>query len=216
MTMRIRPTSSIRALGWQAWAASLLLFALLCAVVAYWSVLLLAPRSPLAPSGSVVDSRALPELRQAASVFGLDGSAAPSAQAANIQVSGIVAAGARGSAILAVDGKPPKAYAVGEAIGPGQRVAAVRSDAVVIADGDAQIELPAPPAASIAVLTSGPNPNAPRADAPAQFAPAGTAPGVSPAAAPAGLPQFFPRPAAAPPAPAATVLQKQPDARPGN
>lgn len=213
--MRIRPTSSIRTLGWQAWAASLLLFALLCAIVAYWAGLLLAPRAPLAPSGSLVDSRALPELRQAASVFGLDGSAAP-AQPSNIQVSGIVAAGARGSAILAIDGKPPKAYAVGETIGAGQRVIAVRSDAVVIANGDAQVELPAPPAASIAVLTSGPNPNAPRADAPAQFAPAGTAPGVSPAAAPAGLPQFFPRPAAAPPAPAATVLQKQPDARSGN
>lgn len=205
--MRIRPTSALRTFGWPAWLASLLLFALLCAIVAHWAVVLLAPRAPLAPAGDVTDPRALPELRLAATVFGLDRSSAAAARPSNIQVSGIVAAGARGSAILAIDGKPPRVYAVGEALGPAQRLLAVRSDAVVIASGDERVELPAPPAASIAVLDSGANAPAAPSVAPLAVPPPAAAPGAGPLA---------PAPAVAPPPAGAPVLRKDVGSRAGN
>lgn len=156
-TMRTIPIPAIRSLSLPAWLASLVLFALLCAVSAYWAVSLLAPRPPLAPGTSAAESGALPELQRAATLFGSTRVVLQAVAARNIQVQGVVAAGELGSAILAIDGKPARAYAVGELLGAGQHLAEVRSDAVVIASGTARTELPSPPTTSLAVLTSGPN-----------------------------------------------------------
>ena len=156
-TMRSIPIPAIRSLSLPAWLASLLLFALLCAVSAYWAVTLLAPRPPLAPASSAAESGTLPELQRAGTLFGSTRVALQPAAVRNIEVYGVVAAGELGSAILAIDGKPARAYAVGELLGAGQYLADVRSDAVVIANGAARSELPSPPTTSLAVLTSGPN-----------------------------------------------------------
>ncbi len=153
--MRSRPLSALRALGWPSWLATLALFALLCAILAYWSMILLAPRSPIAPASALAGRDALPELQLASQLFGTTQGAAAAAAASNIQVLGIVAAGRRGSAILAIDGKAPRPFAVGEALSPTQRLAEVRSNAVIVAGAGEPLELPAPESPSIAVLTSG-------------------------------------------------------------
>ena len=74
----------------------------------------------------------------------------------NVQVLGVVAAGRLGSAILIVDGKPARSFAVGDSIGPGQRVRTVRPDKVVIDDNGRMAEVPAPAPTSTAVLTCRP------------------------------------------------------------
>jgi general secretion pathway protein C len=154
--MRISSISTIRTLGWPAWSVSLLLFAGVCAIAAYWAAVLLAPRAPIAPTTIVADPRALPELQQSAQLFGLSEQVAVT-KLANIEVVGIVAAGRRGSAILGIDGKPPRAFAVGEELNSSQRLSAVEGDRVVIANNGRLVELPAPSTASLDVLTSGSN-----------------------------------------------------------
>jgi len=152
--MRLRPLSSISPVGWPAWLATVVGFALVCGVLAYWGVQLLAPTSPVAPSAAAQAPSALPDLGRAARLFGAgaDAAAAGPARASNIVVVGVLAAGARGSAILAVDGKPAKAYGVGDRIVDAQRVLLVRPDAVVIGGQGVRSELPAPPRPDPALL----------------------------------------------------------------
>ena len=54
---------------------------------------------------------------------------------ANVQVSGVFAAGTRSSAVLIVDGKPARAYLVGQQIAPGLTLAEVRQDGVTLESG---------------------------------------------------------------------------------
>jgi len=153
--MRIRSVSSTRVVGWPAWTAALVMMALLCAVIAYWAVTLLAPRAPIAPPALTLDPRALPELQQARLLFGVDQAIQAPARLANVEVVGIVAAGARGSAILVIDDKPPATFAVGEQLNTRQRLVEVRADAVVIGSASQRFEVPAPEGGSLAVLTGG-------------------------------------------------------------
>lgn len=183
--MRSRTLTALRPTGWPAWLATCAAFALLCAVIAYWTMLALAPPAVIAPSRAAKEPRALPDLQFVAQLFGVPPNAGPAvAPPSNIQVVGIVAAGRRGAAILAVDGKPGKPYAVGERITPSQLLAEVRADRVVIDTQGATSELPMPTRASLAVLTSGVGKS--RADA-AAGTPAGVPAGAA-AGTPAGVP----------------------------
>lgn len=178
--MRSRTLSAWRPTGWPAWLATCAAFALLCAVIAYWTMLALAPRAVIAPSRAAKEPRALPDLQFVAQLFGVPPNAGPAvAPPSNIQVVGIVAAGRKGAAILAVDGKPGKPYAVGERITPSQLLAEVRTDRVVIDTRGATSELPMPTRASLAVLTSGVGKS--RADA-------GAAPGAGAGVPGVGMP----------------------------
>lgn len=156
--MQTRPFPPLSSIGWPAWLGTLAAFAVLCALVAWWAVQLLAPRAPVAPAAAAGETQALPELRLAAQVFG----AAPGAQgpavvtASNVSVAGVLSAGARGSAILSVDGQPPRAYAVGERIGPGQTLFEVRGDVIVLDENGRRLELPAPARPALSLLTDGP------------------------------------------------------------
>ncbi|MCL4748352.1 MAG: hypothetical protein KJZ83_23510 [Burkholderiaceae bacterium] len=217
--MRSRPLSALRALGWPSWLVTLTLLALLCAILVYWSMILLVPRSPIAPASSHAGREALPELQLASQLFGASPGAAATAAASNIQVLGIVAAGRRGSAILAVDGKAPRPFAVGEALSPTQRLAEVRSNAVIVSGAGEALELPAPESPSIAVLTSGADQpqRAPRESPPAQihgssiaprFAPGGPPPAVF--AKPEAASDGRPGPAVGPGTPGPSVLPNGP------
>ena len=218
--MRTRSISAIRTLGWPAWSASLLLFAALCAIVSFWATVLLAPRPAIAPAGVVADPRALPELQLSAQLFGLGQPAVAAAKLSNVQVVGIVAAGRRGSAILGVDGKPPRAFAVGESLTPSQTLSAVEPDRVVIASNGRNVELPAPSAATLDVLTSGGDqparPGAPPG-APSQGGPliqGQPAPGLPPGAslpAPAPIPPPRAIPTVPAPAPVSPNIPVAPD-----
>ncbi|MBP8306941.1 MAG: hypothetical protein KAY46_06720 [Burkholderiaceae bacterium] len=209
--MTLNPFARIASLGWAAWLATLVATACLCAVLAYWFVQLAAPRAPIAPALSGPATRDRPDLSAAGSLFGtpLRAQAAAVPVLGNVQVLGVVAAGRLGSAIMVVDGKPARSFAVGDSIGPGQRVRSVRADAVVIDDNGRTAEVPAPALTSTAVLTSGAGkprgPTDPALMSPAAPAYPGSVPG---AAGPAqGAPGGSPAPIMAPiPAPLSPSL----------
>ena len=199
--------------------ASVLLFAGLCAICAAWALALLAPRSPVTPAGTIAQSGAPVDLRQASGLFGAQATQEVSAAAvgpADIQVVGVMAAGSRGVALLAVNGRPAKPFAVGESVDAETTVAAVSADAVTLERRGQRVKAPAPKRPDLAVLTSGPATGA-------------TAPGTAPQAPPnavigslpaPGVPGAGPitpgggRPLNVPPAPPAPALAPTDPPRP--
>lgn len=135
------------------------LFALLCAIVAGWALQLLAPRAPVAPSGAVAQAQPPADLGLASQLFGgapvAGGEPAAAAAPSNIQVSGVLAAGERGVALLAIDGKPARPFAVGEPVSDGLAVRSVSASEVVLDRGGSPMRLPAPARSSVDVLTAG-------------------------------------------------------------
>jgi hypothetical protein len=78
--------------------------------------------------------------------------------ASNIKVVGILAAGQKGSAILAIDGKPGKVYMLGDKVDGQLSLIGVDIRQVTLgqAGKGAKQTLPAPPKPEIGVLTQGP------------------------------------------------------------
>ena len=207
---------------------SVLLFAALCAIVADWALQLLAPRAPIAPTGAVAQAQPPTDLSAAGQLFG--GAPRPVEAGAdgpsNIQVAGVLAAGPRGVALLAVDGRPAKPFAIGEVVVAGTTVRSVTGEAVELERGGRALRLAAPARGSLDVLTSGPQRGSGGAAAPSPQAglpplpsrplpPAGAAatvaePAGAPQAAPgAGVPSLVPGlpPGVAPFAPPPTPAQ---------
>lgn len=167
--------------------ALLLLAGVLASVIAYWVVQIAAPRSPVAPAGAIGDARDGLDLQLAGQLFGLPGGAAPAAGRtnSNIQVVGVAAGPPTASAVLIVDGKPPKAFAIGDEVSAGMKLVEVRIDAAVFDRGGVRSEAPAPLRPSIAVLTSGPQqPGAANSAAPV---PTGGMPGAASSPPPGGM-----------------------------
>jgi general secretion pathway protein C len=201
--MRIRPFPPLSSLGWPAWLGTLAGVAALCAIAAWWMLQVLAPAAPIAPASSAGSTQALPELRLAAHLFGTAAGpqGAVAAAPSNISVLGVLSAESRGSAILSVDGQPPKAYAVGEAVTPSQTLLAVNGDTVLIGENGRQVELAAPERASLSLLSNGPE--RPEGLHPGFTPPPGSAPRIArPLGASGGGPApvlAAPRPGFAPP-----------------
>ena len=130
------------------------------ASLAMFALHLRAPAVRVAPRGSPAAGGHVPERAPPARVFGLPagsgGAQASVAPASNIQVLGVAASELRGSAVLAVDGKPPRAFMVGDAVSADAKLVEVRPGAIVIERNGARIELPAPQRPSVATLWSGP------------------------------------------------------------
>lgn len=176
------------------------LFALLCAIVAGWALQLLAPRAPVAPSGAVAQAQPPADLGLASQLFGgapvAGGEPAAAAAPSNIQVSGVLAAGERGVALLAIDGKPARPFAVGEPVSDGLAVRSVSASEVVLDRGGSPMRLPAPARSSVDVLTAGSQ------GGPGGSSPGSSAPPVRPrrsrcrSRAPAACPSRWRRPAA--------------------
>jgi general secretion pathway protein C len=180
--------------------AAVVLFAALCAIVASWALQLLAPRAPMAPSGAVAQAQPPVDLSSASQLFGgappSSGAAPVAAPPSNIQVAGVLAAGPRGVALLAVDGKPARPYAVGESVADGMAVSSVSGDTVVLDRRGEAVRLPAPTRSSLDVLTSGTT--------------AGRQPaGSSAPPPPAAMPQPMPLARPLPPAGAAALTPQQ-------
>jgi general secretion pathway protein C len=176
---------------------SVLLFAALCAIVAGWALQLLAPRAPIAPAGAVAQVQGPPDLSAAGQLFG--GVPRPQdtlvqAAPSNIQVTGVLASGDRGVALLAIDGRPAKPFAVGEPVSDGMTVRSVAADAVELerGSGGVPMRLAAPPRGSIAVLTSGPQRPGGGATVP-PVAPSGSQPSQVGTAQAGGPPPLPPR-----------------------
>ncbi len=86
-------------------------------------------------------------------------SQAPGATRPRIALHGVLyRAGGRSQVLLSVDGQPGQPFALGDAVGGGWSVRAIRPEAVVLANGTEQATfgLAAPPASTVAAATSAP------------------------------------------------------------
>ncbi len=123
-----------------------MLFALLCAISAYWVMQLRAPTPTIAPSASVLPPAPTLDASLHARLFG---GAVVASSASNIRVTGVVAptqADTQGIALLAIDDQPPRAYSTGQTLSSGAVLREVHVDRVVIDQGGAATELSVPQA----------------------------------------------------------------------
>jgi general secretion pathway protein C len=198
------------------------LFAALCGVATYWGLQLFAPRMAIAPAGSLVDWQKAPDLAAASRLFGMPASAVQSRRAAaaasNIKVIGVAASSQRGSAILSIDGKPPKAFMVGDKIDDHAMLVEVRPDVVIVEQAGGRVELPTPDRPDPALLSAGPAAGASASSAAAPVPAAPRLPPVPPRPVPpAAAPPPVAAPAlppAAPPLPATSAGTEPPAAQP--
>lgn len=104
--------------------------------VGVWSAILLAPSPQPAPPALVVQDGQGTDVTSVAGWFG-----GGPASRIKIVPSGLIAAGNRGSAILAVDGGRPRAFAVGQNLAHDLVLVAVRPTGVIVAQGAQETEI---------------------------------------------------------------------------
>jgi len=165
-------TARLSTIGRPAWFATLCAGAALAVTIAHWAMLLAAPKPALGPSlqaggtAPVGDPRAIARLFGGAT-SGADGAGTAStpqaAPSVPVQVIGLVAAGKRSSALLIVDGKPLRSYAVGDLIAPTVRLRSVGPASVTLEDAGRERVLAAPARTSPSVLGIGAAPPVPQA-----------------------------------------------------
>ena len=121
---------------------SFLLFLALSATLAYWIVQWTAPL-PRAVSAPPKNERATPPISAAASLFG---GRSPGSTIANVQLRGVVHSGSLSDsvAIIAVEGKPPRALMLNSEIVPGMIVKQILNKTVVVSEKGAERELSLP------------------------------------------------------------------------
>jgi len=119
------------------------MLAFVCAIVAFWALKILTPQPTAAPPPIAMPPPREPDPVLTARMFGLVQSA-PAAQAANVQALGLFAAGKDSAAVLTVDGKPPRAFVIGQEVAPGTRLVEVRSDSAVLEGAGGKLEVRAP------------------------------------------------------------------------
>ena len=121
---------------------SFLLFLALSATLAYWSVQWTAP-APRAVSAPPKSERTTPPISAAASLFG---GRSPGSAIANVQLRGVVHSGSLSDsvAIIAVEGKPPRALTLNSEIVPGVIVKQILNKTVVVSEKGAERELSLP------------------------------------------------------------------------
>lgn len=115
-----------------------------CAIAAYWAIRIVTPEPTAAPPPLAAPPPRDPDPVLAARMFGLV-QVAPTTVLANVQVAGVFAAGADSSAVLIVDGKPARAYLIGQEVAPGTRLVEVRADGVTLEGAGGRQELRLPP-----------------------------------------------------------------------
>lgn len=131
------------------------MLAIVSVIAAYWVIKILTPQPTAAPPPLAATPPREPDPTMAARMFGLI-QAPQVATVSNIQVVGVFAAGKSGSAVLALDGKPPRAYVIGQEVSPGTRLVEVQPEVVVLAaSGGARQELRLPPRAAVASVGGG-------------------------------------------------------------
>lgn len=111
----------------------------LAAGVGVWSAILLAPAPRPAPPALVAPTVNATDVTPVAAWFG-----AGPASRVKIVPSGLIAAGAQGSAILAVDGARPRAYATGQNLAHDLVLVEVLPRGVIVAQGSEETEIVLP------------------------------------------------------------------------
>jgi general secretion pathway protein C len=128
--------------------------AIFCALAAYWAIKIVTPPPPAAPPPLAAAPAREPDPLLTARLLGLVQARQQAVAASSIQVMGLFAAGKHSSAVLVVDGKPARAYRVGQEISPGTRLAEVQRDGVFVESGGARQELRMPARPGMAPLAA--------------------------------------------------------------
>ncbi|GAA4343223.1 hypothetical protein GCM10023144_45890 [Pigmentiphaga soli] len=118
-------------------AVSRIALVALAAGVGVWGAVLLAPAPARVPPAAVAGPAARTDTQPVARWFGGGGAKV------QVTVAGLIAAGPHGSAVLAIDGRPPRAFAVGRQLADGVRLAEVRANGVVLDQDGERVEVPA-------------------------------------------------------------------------
>lgn len=178
------------------------MLAVVCVIAAYWAIRIVTPQPAAAPPPLAAPPPRDPDPVLAARMFGLV-QVAPTTALSNVQVAGVFAAGADSSAVLIVDGKPARAYLLGQEVAAGTRLVEVRADGVTLEGAGGRQDVKVPPR-QVASLGGAPPPPAYRvsgntlsAPTPPAAVPAPTAtPPMPPHDAPAAgaEPRAMPRP----------------------
>lgn len=136
----------------------LIFFAGVVAIGAYWAVRIFTPAPTSAPPPLPPPPLRDPDQAAAARMFGKV-EVAQVAVASNIQALGAFAAGRDSSAVLVVDGKPPRVYLIGQEVVPGTTLNSITSDVVVLDSPGGPQEVRLPPRPAVAVSGAAPSPN---------------------------------------------------------
>ena len=152
---------------------SLLLFFTLCASLAYWLMQWLAP-SPRPVAAPPVAERSMPPLSAAFTLFGGN----TQSGATTVQLRGIIHSGraADSVAIIAVEGKPPRALHMRSEVTPGVELKEIRARTVILSERGSDREVALPEFSALAVASQA------VADANASPQPAAVQPPPSPPA----------------------------------
>ena len=177
---------------------SFLLFLALSATLAYWLVQWTAP-APRAVSAPPKSERPLPPTSATASLFG---GRSPGSTIANVQLRGVVHAGSSSDsvAIIAVEGKPPRALTMNSEITPGVIVKEILNKTVVVSEKGVERELSLPAFAAQESHTTAPQASTPPVPNPPPANPAAamntvTSSGASGGSSPQGNGMTSPSPA---------------------
>ena len=139
-------------------AVHLLFFAGVVAIGAYWSVRIFTPTPTSAPPPLPPPPLRDPDPAAAARMFGKV-EVAQAVVAANIQALGAFAAGKDSSAILVVDGKPPRVFLIGQEVVPGTRLVSIDSEPIVLDTPSGRQEVRLPPRPAVAMSGGPPSQN---------------------------------------------------------
>lgn len=173
-------------------AVHLLCFGAVVAIAVFWSVRVFTPAPTSAPPPLPPPPLRDPDPSAAARMFGKVEIQAT--VATNVQAIGAFIAGPDSSAVLVVDGRPPRVFLIGQEAAPGMKLVEVTAETVVMETpgGRQEVRLPPRPLASFGGAAPAPN-----------FTLEGntlTAPTSANAPRPSAVPQTFVAPPPMPPA----------------
>jgi general secretion pathway protein C len=168
-------------------------------IATYWGIKVLTPPPASAPPPLAAPPPRDPDPVLAARMLGLV-QAATAVVVSNIQVAGVFSAGRDSAAVLVIDGKPARAYLVGQEVAPGTSLESVNPDGVTLSGASGKQEVRIPPR-TIATFGGAPPP------------PAFTLSGNT-LSAPSETPSFAPRPSAPPPAARSNPAREPPPPQP--
>jgi general secretion pathway protein C len=172
------------------------MLAVVALIATYWGIKVLTPPPASAPPPLASPPPRDPDPVLAARMLGLV-QAGQSVVVSNIQVAGVFSAGPDSAAVLVIDGKPARAYLLGQEVAPGTSLESVRPDGVTLSGAGGKQDVRIPPRA---VASLGGPPPAPA------FARSGNT-----LSAPSETPTFTPRP---PPPPQANPAREPPPPQP--
>ena len=138
-------------------AVHLVFLAGVLAIAAYWSIRIFTPAPTSAPPTLPPPPLRDPDPMAAARMFGkVD---VLQAVATNVQAQGVFVAGKNSSVVLVVDGKPARAFFIGQEVAPGMKLVSVTSEVAVFESNGArqEVRMPARPVAQLGGRPAEPN-----------------------------------------------------------